>query len=127
MVKVKKKHVAAPVAQPAELDTDDLLQRLQKSLEDMQRQLLSVEPAALSNDDHERWRQQVNAVSLAITKVRNARLAALSAEMSAQLPALQSATDQLAQSLGDLKAANEIINAVAEGIGVITQVLTLFA
>jgi hypothetical protein len=127
MVKAKKKHAAAPVAQPAELDTDDLLQRLQKSLEDMQRQLLSVEPAALSNDDHETWRQQVNVVSLAITKVRNARLAALSAEISAQLPALQSATDQLARSLADLKAANEIINAVAEGIGVITQVLTLFA
>jgi hypothetical protein len=127
MAKAKKKGAAAPVAPPASVDTDDLLQRLQQSLEDMQRQLLSVDAAALSNDDHETWRQQLNAVSLAITKVRNARLAALSAEISAQLPALQSATDQLAQSLTDLKAANEIIGTVAEGIGVITQILTLFA
>lgn len=127
MVKAKKRGAAAPVAQPAEPDTDDLLQRLQKSLEDMQRQLLNVDPTALSNDDHETWRQQVNTVGLAITKVRNARLAALTAEISAQLPALQSATDRLGKSLADLKAANEIINAVAEGIGVITQILTLLA
>jgi hypothetical protein len=127
MVKAKKKRAAAPVALRAEVDTDDLLQRLQLSLEDMQRQLLNVDAVALSNDDHETWRRQLNAVSLAITKVRNARLAALSAEISAQLPALERATDQLAESLARLRAADEIIRTVAEGIGVITQVLTLFA
>ena len=126
MAKAKKRSAAARVARPAELDIDDLLKRLRRSLEDLQRQLLSVDAAALSNDDHETWRQQMNAVSLAITKVRNARLAALGAEISAQLPALQKATDQLAESLADLKAANEIISTVAEGIGVITQILTVF-
>ena len=131
MAKTKKERAmprsGARDAPPAQVDNDQLLQRLQQDLEEAQRQLLSVDPAELSNDDHEKWRQQVNTVSLAITKVRNARLAALNAEISAQLPALQQATDQLAESLAKLKTANEIISAVAEGIGVIAQILTLFA
>jgi len=127
MAKPKKRAAAASAAPLAAVDSDDLLQQLQQSLEDTQRQLLSLDPTELSNDDHEKWRQQVNAVALAITKVRNARLAALSAQISAELPALQKATDRLAESLADLQTANEIISTVAQGIGVITQILTLFA
>jgi len=131
MAKAKRKAAAeavAPVAPAAAPVTDDQrLELLLQSLHETTRQLLGVDPSTLTDDEHEQWRKQVNSVNLAISKVRNARLAALSAEISAELPSLQDATDQLAKSLADLKEANEIIAAVAEGIGVVTQILTLFA
>src|SRR5262245_8544107 len=118
---------AASIAAPSAGTDDDSLASLQQSLEDMQRQLLGIDPTSLSDDEHEIWRRQVNSISLAITKVRNARLAELSAEIAAELPALRSATDELAASLAGLEAANEIIDTIADGIGVVTQILTLFA
>lgn len=120
-----KKNVATSAALNAPSSAEDKLNRLLDHLLYMRQQLLKIDPDSLDVAQHEKWRNQVNSISLAITKVRNAILAQINAEFAAELPALEAAADKLTDSLYKLQAATEIIGAIGEGIGIITKILTL--
>jgi hypothetical protein len=124
MPKVKKKMpaVALPGVPPS---PEERLDRLLNDLLYMRQQLLKLDPDSLNDAQHEKWRSQVNSISLAITKVRNAALAALNAAFAAELPDLEKSTGKLTDDLYRLKAANEIIGAIGEGLGIVAKILTL--
>jgi hypothetical protein len=123
MAKAKEPAAVTPPSVPVDSILDQLLEHLLY----VRQQLLKIDPDSLNDDQHENWRTQVNAISLAITKVRNARLGQLNAAFATELPKLEAAADQLTDALYHLQAANEIIGAVAEGLGIVTQILTLLA
>ena len=113
----------APVAAAA--PDNPQLDALLDELMQVRQELLKIDPDSLDDIHHEQWRTQVNQVSLAISKVRNALLAELNAEFAAELPAIETAAGRLTDSLKQLQAANEIIGAIAESIGVVAKILTL--
>jgi hypothetical protein len=105
----------------------DSLSELLDHLESVREQLLEVDSDSLDAAKREQWREQVSQVSLAITRVSNLELSAISEEFSASLPRINSATGKLASDLNTIKTANEVVTAVAEVIGVIATVAKLLA
>src|SRR5438105_12263393 len=77
---------------------DVTLENLFDHLLYIRQQLLKIDPDSLDATDHEQWRTQVNSTSLAISKVRNAMLAELNAEFAGELPAIETASGQLADA-----------------------------
>jgi hypothetical protein len=114
--------VTPPAATAAAGPTlDDLLSHLLY----MRQQLVKLDPDSLDPAQHEQWRTQVNAISLAITRVRNARLGELNDAFAAEVAALEAAADKLTDALYKLQTADEIIGTIADGMGIVTQILTL--
>lgn len=118
---------AAPILPPVVTVAPDnaQLSALLDQLMEVRRHLLGIDPDSLDDEEHEQWRTQVNQISLAISKVRNALLAELNAEFAAELPAIEGAAGRLTDSLKQLQAANEVIGAIAESIGVVAKILTM--
>lgn len=107
--------------------SDETLERLRNHLMCMRQQLLRIDPDSLDDTLHEKWRKQVNSVSLAITKVRNAALSQINSAFAAELPALEANADKLAKALYKLKSANETISTIGDGIDLIKKTLTLLS
>ena len=106
---------------------EEQLSELLEHLMKVRQQLLKIDPDTLDDDRHEQWRLQVSQTSLAITRVRNASLAAISAEFAAELPEISAATSRLAGDLHEIKTANDVIATVADVIGIIASVAQLLA
>jgi hypothetical protein len=124
MSKPKKK--IAGVAPPSvSLSSEDKLNWLHDHLLYMRQQLLKIDPDTLDDTLHEKWRNQVNSISLAITKVRNVALAQLNAIFAAELPDLEAKADKLTDALYKHKTANETINTIGDGIGIVAKILKL--
>jgi hypothetical protein len=121
---------SAPVARSAPGATPeggqaDRLRDLKLQLQAAQDKLLLIDPNTLDDEAHAAWSNQIFQLSRAINKLRNVLLEQLSAEFAAELPAIEGATNKLADELQRLKNAVAVINAVAGVLGVIARIVTL--
>lgn len=126
MPKAKKK-ISAAAPHSVRPSSEDTFELLHNHLLYMRQQLLRIDPDSLDDALHEKWRKQVNSVSLAITKVRNAALTQISSAFAAELPTLEANADKLTDALYKLKSANESISAIGDGIDIIEKTLALLA
>jgi len=101
------------------------LQRVKADLEAVRLKLLEVDPDELNAGDRVAWANQLDKTDLAIARARSALLSSLTAAFEQELPAIQAATGELAQSLQQLNKVAEVIDAVAGVLGVIEKVITL--
>lgn len=106
-------------------DTLQQLKRVKADLEAVSEALNGIDPDQLDAAAREQWSQQMDVVDLAIARARNAVLRRLVAAFEAELPAIRSATGELARTLKRLNAAAQVIEAVAGVLGVIEKVITL--
>jgi uncharacterized protein YukE len=109
----------------ATLDAIDTLKKLKADLEEVRRKLRNVDTSELDAAGLAARADQLSKVADAIETARNALLGQIADAFEAELPALQSSTGQLAESLARLNKAAEVIAAVAGVLGVIERIVTL--
>lgn len=125
MANARRPRPARTRAAPSE--TIDTLRQLRLDLEDTLTKLMLVAHTRLSDADHEAWSDQIQQITLAIGKLRNAVLEDLSEQFQAELPAIQAATGDLSKKLERLQQSVAIIRAVDGVLGVVRQIITLLA
>ena len=101
------------------------LQQVKTNLEAVSVKLNAIDPATLDDAAHDKWSHEMDRVDLAIARARSALLQGLAQAFEAELPGIQDATSELAQSLASLQKAAQIIEAVSNVLGVIEKVITL--
>jgi hypothetical protein len=122
------KKAAAPAARPAAeeaLDTLAQLQRVKADLEAISVKLNGIDPDRLDSAAREQWSKEMDRVDLAIARARNAILNRLVEAFEAEVTVIRNATGNLAATLEHLNQSAEVIDAVANVLGVIERVITL--
>lgn len=108
----------------ATVDALSQLQLIKADLEKISLALVSNEPK-LTDPRRAEWEQQLDKVDLAISRARSALLNGLSAAFEKEVPDIEAATGQLAESLQRLKKVAEVIDAVAGVLGIVEKVIAL--
>jgi hypothetical protein len=113
---------SAFVARPS---AHDELVAVKNSLEAISLALNAVDPQSLSDSERSTWVAQMDKVDLAIARVRASLLEGILSQFEASIPEIQLATAKVEASLEGLQRAVDIINAVAELLDVVEQIIGL--
>jgi hypothetical protein len=122
--RITREPVAAPQPDLA-FTTKELLDNLEADLAALDAKLMMVQLEGLTREQKAQWAREITKVSEAITAVRNARLAAISAAFESALPELQGATDSLKRDLSRLQDSVAIINAIGSALGIVERIVSL--
>ena len=98
-----------------------------KALDSIDLRLWGIDHEDLSREEKNQLAEQLHAVSIALTKLRNADLQRLAEDFSARVPELRRAAGKLEKDLSDLTDAVEILKTVSAAMGTITQIVNLLA
>jgi hypothetical protein len=98
-----------------------------KALESIDLRLWGIDHEDLSREEKNQLAEQLNAVSIVLTKLRNADLQNLADSFSTREPELRRVAGRLEKDLSDLTDAVDIINTVSAAMGTITQIANLIA
>src|SRR5262245_55531587 len=82
----------------ATLDSLAQLQRVKADLEAVRLELVRIDPDDLGASERAAWEDQLDKVDLAVARARSALLGSLTAAFERELPGIQAATGQLAES-----------------------------
>ena len=107
------------------ISAHDQLVAVKASLEGISAKLNGVDPTSLSDAEHDKWSDQLNAVDLAIARVRNSLLNGIVAEFEGSMTAIQASTAKTENDLAKLTKAIDVINVVSGALGVITKIISL--
>jgi hypothetical protein len=97
-----------------------------KSLRATRRKLRDIEDATLDKLEPElqnEWAENLQKVSLAITRLETAQLKALSEKFKKQEPLLAEAAGRLEADLSELHDAVQVIQVISEGLKAITKII----
>lgn len=108
----------------ATVDALSQLQLIKADLEKMSLALVSNEPK-LTDPNRKQWENQLDQVDLAILRARSALLSGLSAAFEKEVPAIEAATGNIADSLRLLKNAADVTDAIAGALGVVEKIIKL--
>lgn len=94
-------------------------------LEAIELKLLEIDADDLEQDEQNALAEELDEVSLDLTRLRNADLQNLSDAFKAREPELRAAAGRLEQDLAQLTDAVEMINVASAGLKTITDIVAL--
>lgn len=103
------------------------LESIIKALESIDLRLWGIDHEDLSREEKNQLAEQLNAVSIVLTKLRNADLQNLADSFRAREPELRRVVGRLEKDLSDLTDAVDIIKTVSSALGTITEIVSLIA